>query len=84
MINLKRIYEPVEAEDGFRILVEWLWHRGISKDRTALDLWLKEAASSPDLLFNISIDTHKDRLTIDLNCTLVIPARAGYNQCLSG
>lgn len=49
MIKLKRVYEPVASEDGFRVLVERLWPRGISKERAALDLWLKEVAPSPKL-----------------------------------
>jgi uncharacterized protein YeaO (DUF488 family) len=46
---LKRIYEAPGADDGFRILVDRLWPRGISKEAAALDLWLKEVAPSPDL-----------------------------------
>jgi len=49
MIRLKRIYEPADPEDGFRILVERLWPRGVSKEKAALNLWLKEVAPSTDL-----------------------------------
>lgn len=49
MIYLKRVYEPPSKEDGFRILVERLWPRGISKERAAVDLWLKDVAPSPGL-----------------------------------
>jgi uncharacterized protein YeaO (DUF488 family) len=49
MFKLKRVYEEPSKEDGFRILVERLWPRGISKDRAAVDLWLKEVAPSPEL-----------------------------------
>ncbi len=49
MIKLKRAYEPAAAEDGFRVLVERLWPRGVSKSQAALDLWLKEVAPSPGL-----------------------------------
>lgn len=49
MIKLKRIYEPAAPEDGCRVLIERLWPRGISKERAALDLWLKEVAPSPEL-----------------------------------
>lgn len=49
MINLKRIYEPVGPEDGRRVLVERLWPRGISRERAALDLWMKDVAPSPEL-----------------------------------
>lgn len=44
MIKLKRVYLDAEEEDGFRILVDRLWPRGISKEKAHLDLWLKEIA----------------------------------------
>ncbi|ACZ29073.1 protein of unknown function DUF488 [Xylanimonas cellulosilytica DSM 15894] len=46
---LKRIYDEVSPDDGCRVLVDRLWPRGVSKERAALDLWLKEAAPSPEL-----------------------------------
>jgi len=49
MIKLKRAYEPAHQEDGFRVLVERLWPRGITKEAAMLDAWLKEAAPSPEL-----------------------------------
>ncbi len=49
MIQLKRVYEPPSKRDGFRILVERLWPRGMTKERAAVDLWLKEVAPSPEL-----------------------------------
>jgi uncharacterized protein YeaO (DUF488 family) len=49
MINLKRAYEKPAPEDGFRILVERLWPRGLKKEALALDLWLKDVAPSPEL-----------------------------------
>jgi uncharacterized protein YeaO (DUF488 family) len=49
MIRLKRVYEPPAGEDGFRILVERLWPRGISKERAGIDLWLKDAGASTEL-----------------------------------
>jgi uncharacterized protein YeaO (DUF488 family) len=48
-INLKRVYEPVEPEDGQRLLVERLWPRGVRKEALALDAWLKDVAPSDDL-----------------------------------
>lgn len=48
-IKLKRAYEPPEPEDGFRILVDRLWPRGVSKDSACIDLWLKEVAPSTEL-----------------------------------
>jgi uncharacterized protein YeaO (DUF488 family) len=49
MIKIKRAYQPPEEEDGFRILVDRLWPRGVSKDKVKLDLWLKEVAPSNEL-----------------------------------
>ena len=49
MIRLKRIYEPATGDDGFRVLVDRLWPRGVSKERAALDLWLKNVAPSDEL-----------------------------------
>jgi len=45
----KRIYDPAAADDGFRVLVDRLWPRGVSHERAALDLWLKEVAPSAEL-----------------------------------
>ena len=48
-ITIKRIYEAPDASDGFRILVDRLWPRGLSKDKAKIDLWLKDVAPSDDL-----------------------------------
>lgn len=49
MIKLKRIYQEKDENDGFRILVDRIWPRGISKEKAHLDLWLKEVAPSTKL-----------------------------------
>ena len=49
MIQIKRIYEPPQKDDGYRILVDRLWPRGISKEKAKIDLWLKEIAPSNEL-----------------------------------
>lgn len=49
MIQIKRIYEEPAGSDGTRVLVDRLWPRGVSKERAALDLWLKDIAPSPEL-----------------------------------
>lgn len=49
MINLKRVYANPSPKDGLRVLVERLWPRGLTKERAAVDLWLKEVAPSPEL-----------------------------------
>ena len=49
MIKVKRIHEDFSKTDGYRILVDRLWPRGISKDHAKLDLWIREIAPSNDL-----------------------------------
>ncbi len=45
-ILLKRVYEPATESDGFRVLVDRLWPRGISKEAAKLDLWLPDLGPS--------------------------------------
>ena len=49
MIKIKRIYNPPAEDDGFRILVDRLWPRGLTKEKAKIDLWLKEIAPSDQL-----------------------------------
>jgi uncharacterized protein YeaO (DUF488 family) len=49
MIRVKRVYEKPARDDGFRVLVDRLWPRGLTKERAALSLWLKDVAPSPQL-----------------------------------
>lgn len=49
MIQVKRVYEAPSEEDGLRVLVERLWPRGLSKQRAAVDVWLKDVAPTPEL-----------------------------------
>jgi uncharacterized protein YeaO (DUF488 family) len=46
MITVKRVYEPFDARDGTRFLVERLWPRGMKKDSLRIDGWLKDVAPS--------------------------------------
>ncbi|OPY89800.1 MAG: hypothetical protein A4E72_00980 [Syntrophus sp. PtaU1.Bin208] len=48
-IQIKRAYDPPAPEDGYRVLVDRLWPRGLSKERAAVDEWLREVAPSNDL-----------------------------------
>ena len=48
-IHLKRVYEENDPNDGFRVLADRLWPRGIKKEALALDLWAKEIAPSTEL-----------------------------------
>lgn len=48
-IGIKRIYEPYDSKDGFRILVDRLWPRGMKRENARIDLWMKEIAPSTAL-----------------------------------
>ena len=49
MIQLKRVYEKPSRKDGLRVLVDRLWPRGLTKERAAVKLWLKDLAPSTEL-----------------------------------
>jgi uncharacterized protein YeaO (DUF488 family) len=49
MIATKRAYEPAEAADGYRVLIDRLWPRGVSKARAHLDAWEMDIAPSAEL-----------------------------------
>jgi uncharacterized protein YeaO (DUF488 family) len=46
---IKRIYDPAEVGDGYRVLVDHVWPRGVSRDRAQLDEWARELAPSDEL-----------------------------------
>ncbi|QTZ85644.1 hypothetical protein GQ627_001201 [Klebsiella pneumoniae] len=49
MIQCKRVYDPQESSDGYRVLVDRLWPRGIKKEALACDEWCKELTPSAEL-----------------------------------
>jgi uncharacterized protein YeaO (DUF488 family) len=49
MFKIKRAYKSPDNDDGFRILVDKLWPRGVSKEKLQLDLWMKDIAPSNEL-----------------------------------
>jgi uncharacterized protein YeaO (DUF488 family) len=49
MLKIKRAYKSAGEDDGYRILVDRLWPRGVSKEKAKLDLWMKDIAPSNDL-----------------------------------
>lgn len=49
MIKLKRAYEDFQNTDGFRILVDRLWPRGLTKEKAHIDLWAKDISPTTDL-----------------------------------
>lgn len=59
MIKIKRVYDKPSSTDGFRILVDRLWPRGLSKDSAKVDLWLKDIAPSDKLRKWFSHDSKK-------------------------
>jgi len=48
-VHLKRAYEPPDASDGYRVLVDRLWPRGVSRERIKLDEWACELSPSTEL-----------------------------------
>jgi uncharacterized protein YeaO (DUF488 family) len=48
-IRLKRVYEPAAPEDGYRVLIDRLWPRGVSRARAELDAWEKDLSPSAEL-----------------------------------
>jgi len=49
MLQVKRVYASVSADDGLRVLVDRLWPRGISKEKAKIDSWMKDVAPSDAL-----------------------------------
>jgi uncharacterized protein YeaO (DUF488 family) len=48
-VRLKRAYEPATPADGYRVLIDRLWPRGVSRERAKLDRWEKDLAPSSEL-----------------------------------
>ncbi len=49
IIKTKRVYEHADKNDGYRILVDRIWPRGLTKEKAKIDLWLKDIAPSNEL-----------------------------------
>lgn len=74
-LRRKRAYDNASADDGFRVLIDRLWPRGVSKERAAIDLWAKEVAPSaelrhdwhaaPDADFEVNADRYRAELAAD-------------------
>ena len=72
MIKIKRVYETYSSNDGYRVLVDRLWPRGVSKQKAQIDEWLKEIAPSDELRkwFNHEVDKwseFQNRYVTELN-----------------
>jgi uncharacterized protein YeaO (DUF488 family) len=48
-VRLKRVYEPAASSDGYRVLIDRLWPRGVSRKRAQLDAWERELSPSTEL-----------------------------------
>lgn len=48
-VRIKRVYDDPSADDGYRILVDRLWPRGLAKDAARVDEWLKDVGPSTEL-----------------------------------
>ncbi len=88
-LALKRVYDDAADDDGFRILVDRLWPRGVRKEGAHIDLWLKEAAPSSELRkwFNHEPErwtqfraAYLHELAQDPQKTALIRAHAGKNK----
>ncbi|GLB59889.1 DUF488 domain-containing protein [Cytobacillus sp. NCCP-133] len=71
-IIIKRIYDPIEVDDGYRVLIDRLWPRGIKKEDARLSAWEKEIAPSSELrkAFN-----HKPELFSEFRVKYLIELR---------
>lgn len=56
-LQIKRAYDPAQRSDGFRVLVDRLWPRGVSKEKAKINLWAKDAAPSAELRTWFHADT---------------------------
>lgn len=68
-LQIKRVYEAYSPSDGYRILVDRLWPRGVKKENAHVDLWLKDISPSTELRtwFNHEVDKWNDFCSKYLN-----------------
>jgi uncharacterized protein YeaO (DUF488 family) len=59
MLRIKRVYDKSAREDGWRVLVDRLWPRGMTKEAARIDLWMKEVAPSDTLRKSFGHDVKK-------------------------
>jgi uncharacterized protein YeaO (DUF488 family) len=59
MIQIKRAYQETGENDGYRILIDRLWPRGVSKEKLKIDRWIKEIAPSSELRKSFGHDPNK-------------------------
>ncbi len=59
MVRIKRVYEQAKKDDGYRVLVDRLWPRGMKKEAARIDLWMKDVAPSDRLRKSFHHDVMK-------------------------
>ena len=59
MVRIKRVYEEAAKQDGYRVLVDRLWPRGMKKEAAKIDLWMKDVAPSDALRKSFHQDAMK-------------------------
>jgi uncharacterized protein YeaO (DUF488 family) len=59
MIRVKRVYEKAKKDDGYRVLVDRLWPRGMTKEAAHVGMWMKEIAPSDALRRHFCHDVAK-------------------------
>ena len=67
-IRIKRVYDKPAPSDGFRILVDRLWPRGLSKDSAKISLWMKDVAPSSKLRTWFHADKAKRLIEFEKHC----------------
>lgn len=73
--GVKRVYEPPEASDGTRVLVDRIWPRGLTKEQASVDVWLKDIAPSAGLRIRFGHDPNRWR---DFHKRYVVELRANH------
>ena len=88
-IRIKRVYDAPAGDDGYRVLVDRLWPRGISKERAVLDDWWKDIAPSPELRKWFGHEPERfaefaEKYRAELSTGTAAPARSEGSQVQSG
>ena len=79
--QIKRIYDEASEEDGYRVLVDRLWPRGVSKERARLDSWNKDIAPSSDLRKWFAHDPEKFKEFTAITVLLFYLYSSAFSPC---
>jgi uncharacterized protein YeaO (DUF488 family) len=84
MIKTKRAYEPATKDDGYRVLIDRLWPRGVRKSDLVLDAWVKEIAPSAELRKSFGHEPSKwKRFSASYRAELRAPAARQFLEALA-